>query len=259
MHKIVFMVIPAEKLSGNTTKNNIDSVIATILAPYCGEDADDSKYQMDYYEVGGRWSGFLGVVKGKDCYPSQEGRFLYKFFDNYNGVFNGGKNGPYIVEGTEYIPIIGAKKKDIAWECVPLFEVYSYFRLFQLAMNVDRDALPDGLIIDGNKIYDPELPGNQVVYIEGESVYENIERLGIDISRGVVLPDAFVDKDGCWHDDGEIWNNTKLIEKIAKKSGSLNGADLEDAVASEFFKRFYNYLDDTVEDEDYIVVVDAHI
>ena len=256
MHKIVFMIIPAEKLSGNTTKNNIDSVIDTILAPYCG--ADDSKWQMDSYEVGGRWSGFWGVVKGTDCYPSEEGRFAYRQFQFYDALVNGGEIGPYIVEGTEYIPVIGAKKKNIAWECVPLFEMYSLFKLFQIAMNEDRDVLPEGLIIAGDKIYAPELPGNQVVYIEGESVYENIERRGADISRGMGLPDAFVDKDGCWHDDGEIWNNTRLIEEIAKEIDSSNEADLEEVVAGEFLKRFYSYLDDSVEDEDYIVVVDAH-
>lgn len=259
MHKTIYMIISKSEINGDTSKEHIDAIVERVLTPYCGSDAEEDHYYMDWYQIGGRWAGFTGVIKGTDCYPTEEGRFAYEHFDRYDAFVNNGKFGPYVIDDIEYIPIIGAKKKDIAWDCIEKFNNAWMLRYFQIVVNeAERNALlggeiPAGFYVENDVLYLESDVEHNALYIKGETFTENMLRRGIKFGKGIMTPDAYVDKEGKWHDDNQIWENDELMRNLIE-----NNEDLEMAVMEKFSDGLYDYLEEQVEDEDYILVIDGH-
>ena len=259
MHKTVYMVIPAAKIAKDTSKEHIDSIVEEVLAPYCGEYAEEGQWHMDWYEVGGRWAGFSGVKKGCDCYPTENGLFGYELFDKYDVLCNKGQRGPYVIDGVEYIPIIGAKKKDIEWDCVGKFDSASMVRYMQIVLDEEErnvmlgGNIPDGFTIEGDCLYVGSGEEKILAYKKGESFADYSTRREEEYGIAIMPPDAYVDKLGKWHDDNEIWENHALMSKLMKGEGSPDEKAME-----AFVDQFHDYLKNQVNDDDYFLVVDTH-
>ena len=254
MHNTVYMVISANKIEGDASKKHIDEIVQDVLMPYCGEEAED--WHMDWYVIGGRWAGFSAVLKGTKCYESSSGTFAYSLFDKYDALMNNGEHGPYVIDGVEYIPINGARKKDILWDCIHKFDTMNTMRIFQMLLNEeDRNrylggVLPENYSIDGDALY---LKSGSLCYRAGESFAEFTERLGIALTKSILPVDAYIDKDGEWHNGDDLMDDAEFMEKLIEESENVV-EDLEYALTERFFK----YIDEDVEDDEFILVLDTH-
>lgn len=259
-HKTVYLGISANKLNGNVSEDKIYLYVETVMSKYVEETAKSRNVKCDWYLIGGRWEGAIGAVKGtKNILSAENGTFIYTLFDEYDAIVNNGQRGPYFLDGIEYIPISGGFKKDIDWNSVSKFNQYKKFKLLELVLNRDPkigNKLPSEYKIVDNDLYiETDGQKNQILK-KGETFSEWIKRQNIKFSREMLNPDAYVDKNGVWHDENDIW------AEFEKKNINFETENMAknpfEAVQESFIKQFENFMDNELQDDDYFVILDCH-
>ena len=256
MHNRVYVTIPVSKLAGDASTKHIDKLVADIMKSYCPPTAKPGMAKMDYYTVGGRFGGFTGVVKGTDCYPNPSGQFDYTFTDEYDAYFYfGQQHGPYKFDNTEYVPVIGAKKKDIAFDSVNKLAVAIQLRVWEIMLKEDlrkqylNGSIPEGCSVRADGVY----ANGELLLKKNETYAEAAKRHGVKFATFLTDPDAYIDLNGKWHSDDEVFADKAFMKKAEKSSGNLIAE-----AAEEFINRLIKYIENTLGDEDYIVMVDTH-
>ena len=256
MHSTVFVAIPAEKIGGDYSEENISKVVDAIVEPYYIETAPDGQAKMDGYRIGGRWSGFIATKPdAKSIIPSSNGKFAYEIADTYDLIMNGGQPGNYKFGSLEVVPVDGATKEDIIWDSIGRLQQFVYFMSFK--MMYEKDPRMGGKIPDPYFLMDDGLglnidDGPVLVYKNGETFEENVERTGVSIDRLMMQPDAYIDKEGKWHTVNDLWMNPKYLDDLMKQD------DPGDASEGLFLKMFYEYIDNELMPKDYFLVLDCH-
>lgn len=255
-HKTVYVSIPAREIAGNTDQNHISRLVQGIMSKYVEGTAQDGNIKCDWYEIGGRWEGTFGAIKGtENVLPAGSGSFAYELFGSYNLIVNNGQQGPYFAGETEYIPINGGLKKDIAWDAIEKLEAYTRHRFFEWILNrdprIEANIDEDYLIVEDGLYFKTD--GEPVLILKrGETFEERNARLGQTFGKGMLSVDAYVDKNGVWHDEDNMWRKFFI-------GGSKNmPEDPETAAKEELMKSFRNFLDEELEPDDYVVVLDCH-
>ena len=259
-HKTVCMAISSEKLCGKFDEETVKDIVARVMARYVEETAKDEEIKCDWYSIGGRWAGSFAALKGtQNVLPAEEGRFAYELFDKYDVVVNYGKQGPYKIDDAEYIPVNGALKKDIAWDAVSKFDKYVTYRMLRMILEGDPriGGVPAGYEIRENKLY-VHVDGTEIHALTvGESFEVYAKARNMVFGRAVIPLDAYIDKDGVWHDDNEIWDiwMRQLMGSKGKRGLPTNP---EEAAYKEFRELFEKYLDNELKDDDGFLVLDCH-
>lgn len=259
-HKTVYLGIPASKLNGVFDPSAIASIVEEIMAQYVEETAKEENVKCDWYVIGGRWEGTVGAIKGtENVLLTENGTFAYTLFDKYNVIANKGNNGPYIIEDTEYIPVNGGLKKSIAWDTYSRFDSYIAYLTFELVIN--KDPRIGGTLPENYEIIDNDLflnaSGKKVLVMRKKEAFSDwADRMNRYLGRVLLPPDAYIDTNGVWHDDNEIWAE---FEKIAM-SGNFEAMpeNPEETAQKEMSKRFNEFLDNELKDDDCFVVLDCH-
>lgn len=259
-HKTVYIGIPANKLRGTLDHSTIASIVEEIMKAYVEDTAKEESMKCDWYEIGGRWAGAVGAVKGSvNVLPTENGLFAYELFDQYDAIVNSGKRGPYCVDDTEYIPVDGGLKKNIAWDAVSRLDEYKTYKLFELILN--RDPRLGSGVYEGNKIIDGDLYLESAglekpVLKKGEAFYDWAKRLGREFGRAMMPPDAYIDTKGIWHDDNDAW----AAFEARVMSGKFDDMpeNLQEAAQAEYIKGFESFLDNELKDDDCFVILDCH-
>lgn len=259
-HKTVYLGISADELNGDVIKDKVSLYVETAMSKYVEGTATPKNIKCDYYLIGGRWDGAIGTVKGtKNILSTENGTFIYTLFDEYDAIVNNGQRGPYFLDGIEYIPISGGFKKDIDWNSISKFNLYKKFKLLELVLNRDPkigDKLPSGYKIVNNDLYiETDGHKNQILK-KSETFSEWIKRQNIKFSREMLPPDAYVDKNGVWHDENDIWDEFER-NIINYKLEDMSKNPFE-AVQKNFIKQFENFMDNELQDDDYFVILDCH-
>ena len=254
-HIVIFIGIPANKINSDYSAQHIDQLVENILEPYVEETTEEGKMKIDWYQIGGRWEGAVAAVKGtQDVYPARQ--FAYQM-DEYIAVCCKGMAGPYIAGNTEYIPVTGARSKDIAWDALNRLELEKNYTLWKMLLN--RDPLFGGKIPDGLEIRDGDLylkDGNFLVLKQGETQEELIKRMNYSFNTAIMPPDAYVDLEGNWHDDNEIWDEWASDFNAMSKMMSSDQNPHEKA-QEEFCERAMAFSKNLA-DDDYFIVIDGH-
>lgn len=254
MHKFLIMGISAQKLNGKLDKKAADSYVFNTLKKY-----ENKKF--DYCGIGGRWEGMLAAKKeSKNVLLTESGCFeeSYDFFGTYDALENNGNCGPYIIEKNEYIPVNGGLVKEIEWDFIQKFESYVHFTLLKHTWERDPrllGAIPDNYKFKKDGLYIEYDDGDSVLaFSNGETFSNYVERNDISFGRYLSLPFAYVDLNGIWHDDDELWED---FEKGRFKGVSMPDG-IENFITNEYFKKVNAFVD-SLKPEDAIIVVDYHI
>lgn len=259
-HKTVYMGIPAEKLCGEFSPKKIASVVSEIMGRYVEETASEENIKCDWYEIGGRWAGAIGAIKGtENILPSKNGLFAYKVFEKYDAVVNGGQRGPYFVDEIVYIPVDAGLKKCIAWDSIAKLDEYKSYRLFQMILRRDPrlgTELPKNFEIKGGDLYINGNGKTTLVLKNGESFYERADRMGKQFGRVMMPPDAYIDTNGVWHDDSEEW--AVFEAKIMSDKFDELPENPEEAAHDAYLKKYEEFLDTKLKDDDCFVILDCH-
>ena len=161
MHSAVFVAIPAEKIGGDYSEENISKVVDSIVEPYNIETAPDGQTKMDYYSIGGRWAGFIGTKpNAKSIIPSSNGKFAYEIADTYDLIMNGGQPGNYKFGSLEVVPVDGATKEDIIWDSIGRLQQFVYFMSYKMMYEMDPrlgGKIPDPYFLKDEGLYSIEL------------------------------------------------------------------------------------------------------
>lgn len=72
-----------------------------------------------------------------------------------------------------------------------------------------------------------------------------------------MLPDAYVDTDGNWHDENEKWDELQSDGFRFMESVMWSGQDLPEVMQNQFFDAFEEFLD-SLNDDDYLLILDGH-
>lgn len=253
MHNFLIMGIPANELKGQFDKKTVDAYAEKVLGKYT-ED------KCDYFEVGGRWQGVLGAKKNNanilltetNCFEEN-----YDFFGKYNALENNGANGPYIIDGVEFVPVNGGLVNEIEWDIIPRFmECVTYIVVKHVLEKDPRlGTIPDQYRYqDGNLYLDVPNHGLHLLLKNGESFCDYAQRHEYVFNRDFIPPHAYVDLNGDWHDENEIWDDLQ--------NDLLSGKSLPDNIhefaANAFRDRVHDFLD-TLQPEDGVVIVDFHV
>ncbi len=249
-NKSIYLAIPKELHRGNVDVNNINKTVDSIMSMYVEHTAKKNMAKVDSYFVGGRFRGLLGVKKGtRNIYPTSDGCFGYIVFDNYDTLFSNGKTGPYIVENCEYVPANGAYVKDIQWDLVHDVQKLTEYTSFNLYMDKAGEkemVLRDGLLVQNDGVYFDD-QNKSVVLKRGETFLQYKMRFEEAKRECVLIPYAYVDKSGVWHDDSQVYDS--LLNQ---------DSDMREYAEKEFKKQFFLFLD-SLEPDDYFVVLDGHL
>ena len=260
-HIVVYMGIPFAKVNGDTSETHIQTIVEDILSKYVEDTAEDEyMIKMDWYEIGGRWAGAFGTMKGAaSAYPTENGVFAYKEMQNYDVVCNKGKHGPYIAGDKEFIPVNGAYKKDIAWDAVSRLSEYYLHRIMLQILNKEKpfaDNTPDWCEIQNDALY-ANNDEHTLLVTRGETFEDRVKRLGQTFGRSMAAPDAYVDLSGHWHDVNGIWAEWEAGGSKAMKEIFDSDKDPEEIAQEQFNAAFDKFLD-SMQDDDYFIVVDGH-
>ena len=182
----------------------------------------------DWFSIGGRWSHEL-LVKKKVTDVIDEEPFLRKN-DNKRSAPKG------------YKWVSGAKKCDIEWEKMRIINikkaVRAYYRHKKIFESFDTNQ-KHLYRIDENCLY----YWDTMVYKNGESLREYLERRGLLDFRKFINCYAFVNETNEWKSKGQMgWFG-------------ISTGDKDNEVWQNEVK---NFLDE-VDDEQYIIFVDCHI
>jgi len=265
MHMTVCVGISAEKIAGKNSNEEISEVVESILHPYVEGAEDKSKWKMDWYVIGGRWEGVFGVVKGTESnniYLTESGRFAYELFDQYDVICNKGQIGPYVAGEMEYIPATGALMKDIDWYAIDKLNYFWMYRYMQIIMNEEERAerlegkIPGGFIIENDYIYHASDENKTILYKKGETFEEHISRREIEFDKALLPLDAYVDKQGKWHDVNEVSLDREKVNEILE--GADDSEDITELFANEFKNELNKFLDEEMQPDDYLIVLDCH-
>ena len=253
MHNFLILAIPEKELNGVFDISAAEKYVSEKLKKYTNE-------KFDYYSIGGRWEGLLIAKKdSNNILLTENGVFeeCYNFFNTYDALENNGQRGPYIIENTEYVPANGGLVKDIEWEVFHKFEEYVQFLIFRHIWEHDErlGRIPDAYKFkeDGLYIASPENNEMFLLYKNDESFSDYITRKDLTFAIKFPAPFAFVDYDGYWHDENEIWG--KLEADLLKSKNMPE--DPEEFVQEEYQKAFFTFLD-TLKPTDGVVIVDYH-
>lgn len=261
-HIIIFMSIPGEKLSGNTSKENIDRIVSETLAPYVEDTAqNDTNIKIDEYRIGGRWEGFAAAIKtNTDYYPAERGDFIYDALKQYNLICNKGAKGPYLAGDTEFVPISGAIKKNIDFLAVDKLQNYMFYKYGQMYLVKDPflggTDLPEGWRIEGEDLY-----VGDTLFIKGnESWEERVARTGAEFSPAMIGGvDAYIDNKGVWHDDNELWNEWEREGmRVFMETGNVPEGNPHEEIPKMFEEKVDKFINEEVRDDDYLLIIDGH-
>lgn len=276
MHKTIYMGISAEKLKGDTSKENIDRIVDETLARYFIDTAqDEDEAYLDNYVVGGRWQGSFAVLKSaKTGYLTDNNLFPYKSMEGYNFMCNDDNVGPYTDGKNEYIPVSGACFKEIDEFAVSRMELYSNYKYLICLLNKDERFEPQVLDVTEDKIYFNGENGEERILVlkRGDSFEDYVKRIGVEFDRALGEPDAYIDFDGVWHDDHEYVRNSikKMLsafengglEEAFAANGKIFGEIPEGVNHDEYSKNMFvkNFIDfmKSFDGDDYMLVIDGH-
>lgn len=259
-HKTVYLGIPANRLGGEFSSDKITAVVEKIMERYVEKTADERNIKCDWYEIGGRWAGSIGAIKGTETViPAESGLFAYQLFDKYDAIVNNGQRGPYVVDETVYIPVNAGLKKSIAWDSIAKLDEYKSYKLYELILKRDPrvgEALPAYLEIIDENLYVKGNVKTVLVLKNGESFYERAVRMEKQFGRMMAPPDAYIDTNGVWHDDNDAWSIFEA--KIISGKFDEMPADPEQAARDAFLENYEKFLDEELQDEDCFVILDCH-
>ncbi len=257
-HKTVYMGIPADELKGDISIERVFSYVEKTMAKYVEETAQEENIKCDYYEIGGRWEGAVGAIKGaENVLLTENGLFAYQFFVNYDVIINNGHRGPYFIDDVEYIPVNAGLKKAIAWDAISKFSKYLQFKSLECILNRDprlEDSLPEGFEIEDGDVYVGE---DKLLALKNKETFsEWVDRLGIQFGRTMAPPDAYIDTKGVWHDENDVWAEfEKTIMSGKFKDMPENPAE---AAQEIFLGDYERFMDDELKDDDCFVIIDCH-
>lgn len=258
-HKVVYLTIPGFVLKGEFSKELIEEKVASLMRHYVEETADEDDYPTcDGYEIGGRWAGALGALKGtQTVVPAQEGKFAFEFMDTYSVVVHRGQPGPYIAGKKEFVPINGGLAKDIDWTAATDLQNYMEYRIMQLAL--EKDPMMGNLLHQFSFREDglyPAQPGADIPVLKKDETFEQwCQRLGKDGQRGILPPDAYTDRQGVWHDENEVWEQW---QEDLLRGGRGIPENPQEAAQEQFQEAFHKYLDEELQSDDCLVILDCH-
>lgn len=181
----------------------------------------------------------------------------YDFFGKYNVLENNGANGPYMIDGVEFVPVNGGFVSEIEWDVIPRFMECATYVIKKHILEKDPrlGTIPDEYKYqDGDLYLDVPDHGLHLLIKNGETFSAYAQREGYVFERDFIPPHAYVDLDGVWHDDNEIW------EELEKNllSGKNMPDDINTFASNEFRDRVHRFLD-TLQPEDGVVIVDFHV
>lgn len=256
-HMTVYMGISANKLKGAFDQDKISELVDEVMQKYLVETAEEKNIKCDWYVIGGRWEGSIAAVKGSEnVLETESGMFPYQFIDQYDVIVNNGNRGPYFAGSTEYVPANGGLKKEIDWEGIAKLQEFMYFKYQELILNRDPrfgGRIPDGHVIKEDGLY-VDNEGELVLLLKkGESFEERAVRTGETYSRSIGIPDAYIDTQGVWHDENEVWD--------AMMRGKLKGVkgNTQEFAQQTYMKNFTKFMDGELQDNDCFVVLDCHM
>lgn len=256
-HKTVYMGISANKLKGDVCLKNISAYVDKTMKKYVGGNSQKNT-KCDWYVIGGRWEGAVGAVKGaKNVIPTENGLFAYQLFEEYDAIINNGQRGPYFVDDVEYIPVNAGLKKAIAWDAISRLDQYKTFKFLELVLNRDPrlgGELPDGYEIKDGDLYAGE---DKLLFLKNNETFsEWAERLGIQFDRAMMLPDAYIDTKGVWHDDNDAWAEFEK-KMMSGKFDDIPENPME-AAQEVYLENYDKFIDDELQDDDCFVILDCH-
>lgn len=268
MHKVIYLTLPKEKLLGDYSEKHINELVDEYLSPFTLEEDGDNSHKdifLDYYSIGGRFSGpFMTQIDSNSSIFTNEN--AYGILDKYNAYMNDGKPGPYIIDGVEYKFVNGACKKDIKWEILEkiVMAINSNWALwkyviktnYELPSEGNKERVDDSIYENGILLFDnnDELSDFLKRLVDNFSLDETLLEFNSKFSDiynpGNDFIDAFVSKDGKWHDVVDLDLPPELLKAVSEAEAACFG---ESDVSN-----IYDYIN-ALDDDDYIVVVDGHI
>lgn len=253
MHNFLIMGIPAKELKGQFNEKMLNAYVEKVLGKYIGN-------KCDYFQIGGRWQGVLGAKKSNpNVLLTETGCFEenYDFFGRYDALENNGASGPYMIDGVEFVPVNGGLVNEIEWDVIPRFMEYATYIVKKHILERDPrfEILPDEYKYqDGDLYLDVPDHGLHLLIKNGETFLEYAQRQECVFVRDFIPPHAYVDLDGAWHDDNEVWEE---LGKGLLAEGEMPENIMEFA-SNEFRTRVHNFLD-TLQPGDGVVIVDFHV
>lgn len=258
-HKTVIMGIPSHYLNGSFDTDTVSNYVEKVMAQYVEETAREENIKCDWYVIGGRWAGCFGALKSANhIWISEQGVFAYQLFDEYDAIANGGKRGPYVIEDVEYVPINGGLKKDIAWDSIHKFDVYTKYLLLEMIQQQDPrlGQLPDEYKFKADGLY-VESEGELYLLLKaGESFEEYVRREEIIFANAGLDVDAYIDISGMWHDESDCWDN--WIQQMANGKSRELPENPGETAKEEFDAAYHRFVDNELSENDGIIVLDCH-
>lgn len=260
MHNFLFMGIPAKELKNGFNFGDIQTYADKVMSKYVAETAKDENVKCDYFQIGGRWQGvFAAKADSKNIILTDTNMFEenYDFFQLYNALENNGANGPYIIDDVEYVPINGGLMSDIGLDFINRFRHYDMYAYSKHIMEKDPRLgdTPDYCRIADEGLYCMTDTGEEnLMYQKGESFAQFAERMGIKFMPDFIPPHAYVDLDGVWHDENEVWD--RLQAELA--NGNFPKGNPTEIASQEFHKMIFEFVM-SLKDDDCLVVIDYHI
>lgn len=256
-HKTVYMGIPAKKLGGTFDLERIKELVAETMEHYVEATAAEENTKCDWYEIGGRWAGAVGAIKGvENVLPSEKGLFAYQLFDQYDAIVNNGRRGPYCVDEVEYIPVNAGLKKCISWDCLEKLNEFMTYKFLEMVLNRDSrigTELPENYEIKNSDLFYTEGEQSFLLLKNGESFSDRTERMKKQFGRAMMQADAYIDTNGIWHDDNDAW----VAYEEALMRGENPKIPLETA-QDTFLENFEKFMDEELQDDDCFVILDCH-
>ncbi len=260
MHRFLFLGIPAKNLSNGFKLDSIRAYVKKVMREYAMDTADEENVKCDYYEIGGRWQGVFAAKKdSKNIILTDTGMFEenYDFFPFYDALVNDGANGPYIIDDVEYVPVNGGFMSDIDLEVVNRFREYRMYLIFKSFLDGDSRVgnAPDTCRITEEGIYFTDDSGEERLMLKkGETFAQFTERMEIKFVPDFIPPHAYIDLDGVWHDENDVWDNIQA-ELL---SGKFPALDIMEIAREKFAEMVYKFMKG-LNPEDGLVVVDYHV
>ena len=260
MHNFLFLGIPAKEIKNGFNYDDIEIYVNKVMSKYVTDTADEENVKCDYCQIGGRWQGVLAAKKdSKNVILTETGMFEenYDFFQVYNALENNGENGPYVIDDVEYVPVNGGLMSDIGLDFISRFRHFEMYAYSKHIMEKDPrlGETPDYCRIADDGLYCMTETGEEnLMYKKDESFAQFAERMEIEFMPDFIPPHAYVDLDGVWHDENEVWDNIEA-ELL---SGKFPAEDVMDDAGQKFAEAAYEFIKGLAP-EDGLVVVDYHI
>ena len=259
-HIIVYLAIPAKKMNAGFSEEKIISYTKSIMEQYVEETAAPQNNKIDHYVIGGRWSGALGALKGaKSALVSENGFFSYEQLEGYDAICNDGASGPYLAGEVEYKPVNGAFISELDLKAILKMQEYMLYCYACLVR--DQDERIGGAIPDEFELIDGDLYINNdehtLLLKKNETYDERCIRMNVRYGLSILLPDAYIDTDGNWHDENEKWDGLQSDGFRLMESAMRSGQDLTEVMQNQFFDAFEEFLD-SLNDDDYLLILDGH-